>query len=484
MSKRSQIARAVQKARYSMMVEYFLKNSQRMIAYILLLAFIIMFVSRFFVLPFYQEMTIGIAAITFCMAAFYLWWKRPTKKQTLNVLDDYFPDNLLRTVYSMEDLNSPLAQQLIIQTEKIAADAVVEYNKRKKNLWRTKSITASIALILGISLLSLFPSSSQQYANTVKEEKRITADMKKTVKDMEKRAETKETKKSMEELRKELKKSKTTEEALQALVKKQKELAIQKQKLEDKEASTEKGLSKEEQQQLQDLTKTVASLSKEAVQTQKALNQSGTSISPNLQLALNQSMQSDPTATENSNQTSQTNTNSTANNNQNATQNHSSSSSQSNNQSSANGQKQGNNQNNGNGSGNQNGNGNSNSNSNGNSDGNGGSNGSGNSSNLGNGTKKSLGSGAGLGNGNRDLVAIPNRIGEKGKTTTDSGELSDGDPQSIQQSDNGKVAKGSVRSYKEVIGNYKDSYMQTTERLQLPGELHQIVQKYFSSVEK
>lgn len=482
MSKRSQIARAVQKARYSMMVEYFLKNSQRMIAYILLLAFIIMFVSRFFVLPFYQEMTIGIAAITFCMAAFYLWWKRPNKKQTLNALDDYFPDNLLRTVYSMEDLNSPLAQQLIIQTEKIAADAVDEYNKRKQNLWHTKSITASIALILGISLLSLFPSSSQQYANTVKEEKRITADMKKTVKDMEKRAETTETKKSMEGLRKELKKSKTTEEALQALVKKQKELAIQKQKLEDKEASAEKGLSKEEQQQLQDLTKTVASLSKEAVQTQKALNQSGTSISPNLQLALNQSMQSDPTATEKSNQTSQTNINSTTNNNQNATQYHSSSSSQSNKQSSANGQKQGNNQNNGNGSGNQNGNGNNNSNGNG--DGNGGSNGSGNSSNLGNGTKKGLGSGAGLGNGNRDLVAIPNRIGEKGKTTTDRGKLSDGDPQSIQQSDNGKVTKGSVRSYKEVIGNYKDSYMQTTERLQLPGELHQIVQKYFSSVEK
>lgn len=461
MSKRSQIANAVKKARYSMLFEYFLKSSQQVITYTILLAFLILLLSRFFVLPFYQEIAIGVAVITFFIAAFYLWYKRPSKKQSLDVLDEYFPDNLLRTVYSMEAVNTPLAQELIKRTEEKTPSAIIEYKKREKNLWNLKFIIASIAISFGIALLFLFPSTSQQQANTVKEEKIMTAKVKKEINEMKKKAHSKETKKAIEELQKELKKSKTTEEALQALVKKQKELELQKQKLEEKQVLDGKGLSKEEMEQLRDLKKTTTSLSKEVLQTQKALSQSGTSISPSLQLALNQSTQASSSVSQSQNPSSQANANNATNSNQSGAQNHSSS--QSNNQNAqtqSNGQKSS-----GNGSGN--------------------GKGKGNQSGKGNGKGAgSSGSGAGVGTGNRDLVSIPKRIGEKGKTTADRGKLNDGNPQSIQESNHMKISRGSVRSYKEVVGNYKDSYMQTTERLQLPGELHQIVQQYFSTVEK
>lgn len=463
MSKRSQIANAVQKARYSMLFEYFLKSSQQVITYTILLAFLILLLSRFFVLPFYQEIASGVAVITFFIAAFYLWYKRPSKKQSLDVLDAYFPDNLLRTVYSMEAVNTPLAQELIKRTEEKTPSAIIEYKKREKNLWNLKFIIASVAISFGIALLFLFPSTSQQQANTVKEEKIMTAKVKKEINEMKKKAHSKETKKAIEELQKELKKSKTTEETLQALVKKQKELELQKQKLEDKQVSNSKGLSKEEMKQLRDLKKTTTSLSKEVLQTQKALSQSGTSISPSLQLALNQSTQASSSMSQSQNPSSQTNANNATNSNQTAQNPSSSQTNNQNAQTQSNGQK---------------------SSGNGSTSGNGSGNGKGNQSGKGNGNSAGLsGSGAGVGTGNRDLVSIPKRIGEKGKTTTDRGKLNDGNPQSIQESNHMKISRGSVRSYKEVIGNYKDSYMQTTERLQLPGELHQIVQQYFSTVE-
>lgn len=476
MSKRSsQIANAVQKARYSMLFEYFLKNSQQVIVYTLLLAFLILLLSRFFVLPFYQEIAMGVAVITFFIAAFYLWCKRPSKKQSLDVLDEYFPDNLLRTVYSIEDVNTPLAQELIKRTEKKTTSAISEYKKRQKNLWDFKLIISSTAIIFGIAILSLFPSASQQLAKTFKEEKIMIAKVKKDISEIKKKAHSKETKNAIEKLQKDLKKSKTTEETLQALVKKQKELALKKQKLEEKKVSNGKGLSKEELEQLKDLRKTTTTLSKKVLQTQKALSQSGTSISPSLQLALNQSAQSNSSLAQSQNSSSPSNaTNNTTSSNQSGDQNQSPlRSGNQNSQTQSNGQQSSSN----NGSTNNGTNSNSGSSS-------GNSNGSGNG-NQGKGTGiGSSGVGAGIGKGNRDLIAIPKRMGEKGKTTIDSGKLNGGSPQSIQESNNAKISRGSVRSYKEVVGNYKDSYMQTTERLQLPGELHQIVQQYFSTVEK
>jgi len=45
------------------------------------------------------------------------------------------------------------------------------------------------------------------------------------------------------------------------------------------------------------------------------------------------------------------------------------------------------------------------------------------------------------------------------------------------------VTKGSVKPYDEVVGSYKDSYLKSSDRLQLPTDLQRIVQDYFSSIE-
>ncbi|CAM5221409.1 putative protein OS=Ureibacillus acetophenoni OX=614649 GN=SAMN05877842_12511 PE=4 SV=1 [Ureibacillus acetophenoni] len=45
------------------------------------------------------------------------------------------------------------------------------------------------------------------------------------------------------------------------------------------------------------------------------------------------------------------------------------------------------------------------------------------------------------------------------------------------------VTKGTIRPYEEVIGQYKDRYMESSERMQLPKDLQEIVQSYFSSLE-
>ena len=468
MNNRSQMTKVVQKARHSLLFEYFFKNSQSMISSALLMAFVIMLITRFFVLPFYKEISMGIATITFFIVAFYLWWKRPSKKQSLNALDYYFPDNILRTVYSITDLTSPLAQQLVIQTEKIAPSALINYKNRKKSLWHTKAIISSVVMILGIALLSLFPSQAQLTATNVKEEKLMISEIKKAVKDIEKNTEMKETKKALEKLQKDLKNTTTADEALQSVIKKQKELELQKQKLEDKKTMNGEELSKEEQQQLQDLNIAKASLSKNATQMQQELSNSGTPISPSLQMALNQSTQSN---VQNSNSSNQSNSNNTPGNNVQTP------ASQGNNQgsTSSKGQRQGQN-----GSNSSKGNGGSSSagNKTGNGEGNGSGNGSGNGLGLGSGM------GAGTGAGNRSLIAVPKRVGEKGKPAADGGNLNAGVPTSIQENNQGKVTRGFVRSYKEVTEQYKSSYLQTTDRLQLPGELNQIVQKYFTSVEE
>lgn len=45
------------------------------------------------------------------------------------------------------------------------------------------------------------------------------------------------------------------------------------------------------------------------------------------------------------------------------------------------------------------------------------------------------------------------------------------------------MTKGSVRPYEDVIGEYEEKYLQSTERLQLPKDLQNVVESYFSSIQ-
>ncbi|MGB5945468.1 MAG: hypothetical protein WBG45_05190, partial [Paenisporosarcina sp.] len=88
----------------------------------------------------------------------------------------------------------------------------------------------------------------------------------------------------------------------------------------------------------------------------------------------------------------------------------------------------------------------------------------------------------GLGSGSRDLLSVPSRLGGSSDSTVDSGKMGEGSSAEEQESAV-PVTKGTVRPYGDVIGSYKDSYLKSSDRLQLPPDLQRIVQDYFSSIE-
>ncbi|HWL12189.1 MAG TPA: hypothetical protein VNQ57_04305, partial [Ureibacillus sp.] len=92
------------------------------------------------------------------------------------------------------------------------------------------------------------------------------------------------------------------------------------------------------------------------------------------------------------------------------------------------------------------------------------------------------GSGAGQGQGSRDLLSVPERVGGSSETTADGGPLNEGTAVG-EQKGSVPVTKGTIRPYEEVIGDYKESYLKSSERMQLPKDLQDIVQSYFSSIE-
>ncbi len=72
-------------------------------------------------------------------------------------------------------------------------------------------------------------------------------------------------------------------------------------------------------------------------------------------------------------------------------------------------------------------------------------------------------------------------MGGSGSTTVDGGKLGEGKP--IEEKGPVPATKGEIRPYEEVVGSYKDSYMESTDRLLLPDDLQQMVQSYFTSIE-
>ena len=85
--------------------------------------------------------------------------------------------------------------------------------------------------------------------------------------------------------------------------------------------------------------------------------------------------------------------------------------------------------------------------------------------------------------GGRNLLSIPsNRVGEKADPSVVGGNLGEGEFIEERETE-GPVEKGAVRPYKEVVGDYKDAYLKSTDRMQLPPDLQHILSDYFSSIE-
>ena len=462
MDRRNMLKQFVRKAQRSLNVEQLIPRIQYGILLALTLSTAILLVSRLFVFPYYRNVTWLAGVGVMVAVVFYIWLKRVRKREALHRLDDFYPNNELVAALSFQEDGNPLVQSLLKKAQKETPKAYHLFKKRKKELWKPKVLIGILLIGIVIGILSVFPSVTQTEALVVEKEQELIKDIKKEVAKLEKKTKSQEVKKELQELQNKLKDIEQSEEALREVVKKQKELKLKEQKLKEKKELANKGsadgsdgLTAEEQEQLKELMELQSELANAANSTQSALSKLGKPISFDLQNAIaselvsesaDDSAESDGSFSENQNYSNQ----------------------------------QGNSRNsdgqgdNGQGSGNGDG---------GNSNGNGQGQGSGSQgAGRGIGSGKSGGSGAGTGQGSRDLLAVPERIGGSSETTADGGKLGEGTAAG-EQKGSVPVTKGTIRPYEEVIGQYKDSYLESTERMQLPKDLQDIVQSYFSSIE-
>lgn len=489
MNERKTLNGFIRKARKSLMLEKTIPILQYGLLLMIIVCALVLIVSRLFVFPYYRDVTYTLAIAVFILTIIFIWIKRVRQNEALIKLDEYYPNNELVTSLSFKDDENPLVKSLLQKAVAVSQASFEKFKQRKKRMWKPPVLISTVLMLILVGILIVFPSETQREAVAIEKEKEIIKDLKKEITKLEKKVENKENKKQLEELKNKLNEVDSAEKALREAVKKQKELKLQEQKLLQKNADNKgkdgNGLTDEQKEQLKELAKIQKDLNENLQGAKSQLSQFGKSISKDLQNELaslsnsnnsinqnNQSNQNNQNNSNNQNNNSNNQNNSSSNNN-NFNNNNSNNNNNNNNNNSNNQNNGNNNQNNGNGNGSGNGNGNGNNNGNGNGIG-------GRGIGIGNGA--GTGSGAGLGQGGRELVAIPKRIGEKGDTTVDGGPLGSGESAGQQK---GKVnaTKGTVRPYQEVIGDYKNSYFESSERLQLPQDLQTIVQSYFSSIE-
>ncbi|MGE7916092.1 hypothetical protein [Lysinibacillus xylanilyticus] len=475
MGRRKQLRKYIQRAKTSLTIERSIPIAQYGLFLALLSSASLVLVSRLFVWPYYRQTALVAFIAVILATVLFMWWKRVKEKEALHTLDDYFSHNELVTALSFEDDKDPLVQSLLNKAIQSVEYAFANFKARKKNLLQPKALAGLFVTAVVLAILYMFPAATQIEAIEVEKEKAVIEDVKKEVAKLEKKAETKEVKEQLKELQNTLKEAETAEEALREVVKKQKELALKEQQLKDKQtaskdgASEETGLSKEEAEQLKELAQMQQELTQNANATQTAMSKLGKPASNTLQNAIASANGAQNNQQNNTNSNQNSSGNSSQSNQQAQTgqqgQNNSQNGSQQ--QASGKGQGQGSNKSNQQGQGNGQGQG----------QGQGQGNGKGLSPSTGSGGK-----GVGAGQGNRDLLTTPNRIGGSSQTSVDGGALGDGSNISEQQG-NGPITKGSIRPYEEVIGSYKDSYLESSERLQLPKDLQNVVQSYFTSIE-
>lgn len=483
MDRRKRLMQAVVRAKRSLNGEKLFGNVQQALLFALLSGVTILLVSRLFVFPYYMHVAISLSVLVFLVVILVGWWKRVHGTEAMHALDQYFSHNELVTALTIKDNDNPLVQSLVLKAEEETEQALKTFRHRQKKLWLPKVLIGIGFSAVALGLLFVFPAATQQEAKVVEQERVIISDLKEEVAELEKKATTKETKKELQELQKKLEDVKTSEEALREVVKKQKELKLQEQKLKDKAQLAEnsdgeqaEGLTAEETEQLKELAKMNSSLANQSVATQSALSKLGKPVSFSLQNAIasdageqNDEGQQGDGASEGEDGEGQGSAQGEGDG-----QNPGEGSTESPNSGEGDGTGEG--QGTGQGAGTGQGEG----------AGTGGGQGTGTGTGTGAGGGTSQGggngSGAGLSTGNRNL-SVPSRIGGTGDTTVDGGELGEGTPSSVQQGPV-PVTKGTIRPYEEIVGDYKDSYLQSTDRLQLPKDLQQMVQSYFSSIEE
>ena len=474
MDRQKELITFVKRAKRSLNVEKMLPLLQYGIFLSILFSLAILIISRFFVFPYYDETAFVVACATIVSTFVYMWQKRIRMKEALRKLDVYYPFNELVTALSFQQHEHPLAESIMNKAVKESDEAYERFKNRPKQYWRPKALLGILFASILLTALWIFPSETQQEAQGVEKERTAIQEMKKEVAKLEKKAKSEDVKKKMRELQEKLKEAETAEEALREVVKKQKELTLLEQKLKEKQLAEKgegEGLSNEELQKLKDLGELQNALAQNALSTQTYLSKLGKPISFDLQNTISQMNESKSSQSQNASTSSKGTGNIQGN-------------QQQNNRKKAQGNTGSGNTQGSNGNGNQQ---NQGSNGNGNQQ-NQGSNGNGNGSNQGVGSGAvrqggSFSSGAGLGAGGRTLLSVPSeRLGGSSGPTVDGGPLGEGDP-ADEQKGSVPATKGTVRPYEEVIGVYEERYLQSAKRLQLPKDLQNVVESYFSSIQ-
>ncbi|PJO44404.1 hypothetical protein CWD94_06965, partial [Lysinibacillus xylanilyticus] len=281
MERRKQLRKYIQRAKTSLTVERNIPIAQYGLFLALLSSAALFLVSRLFVWPYYRQTALATFIVVILATVLFMWWKRVKEKEALHTLDDYFSHNELVTALSFEDDKDPLVQSLLTKALENVEKAFADFKARNKNLLRPKALIGLFGTAVVLAILYMFPAASQIEAVEVEKEKAVIEDVKKEIAKLEKKAETKEVKEQLKELQDTLKKTETAEEALREVVKKQKELALKEQQLKDKQtasnegASDDKGLSKEEVEQLKELAQMQQGLTQNANTTQTAMSKLG-----------------------------------------------------------------------------------------------------------------------------------------------------------------------------------------------------------------
>ena len=465
MDDKKRLWKAVSSTRRSLFFEKFMISAQKGLLYAVLSATVIYIISRLFVLPYYSRVAIGVAVLAFLWQMMRVITNRLSKKEALVTFDAYFSHNELLTALTAKEDNA-LVQSLLKKALVQKDRALSAFKKRPKKIVQPKMLASTFSLFIILLLLVALPAATQQEAKVVEADRDITKEIEKAVEEQLKKELSEETKQELAELKKALQEAETSEQALKELVKKQKELLKQEQQLAEQQQISE--LMQGDLQQLNELATLNQELAATAGEAQAQLSKLGKPVDVNLQKTIanmNSSSTSSPsnaqqgtTASNNNNTSTQNNGNSQ---NGNSGQGTSSSSNNGNNQGQQgnNGTSQGQ-QGNGSGAGQ-------------------GQQGTGSASGTGSGNGNGLQGGKGA--GGRELLAVPNRIGGSSDTTIDAGNRGEGE--TIEEKGFVPATKGDIRPYEEVVGTYKESYMQSTERLQLPSDLQQLVQNYFTSIE-
>jgi hypothetical protein len=477
--------------------------------------FLLIAIASFWVVPFLNYYFLAMFAPLMVLFFIRVWLKRPGWHEAAMVYNEFVSEDRVLTAYSFlgkeGDLERLQLADALSWMKRVQSQVV---KRKRKYQWFPKWLAGGVMLtLLAIATYYLVPDSFE-LAKKLEKDIALVKEVEKKLEEKAEKEKNPEVKKALEEAEKKLSQAKTAEEALKELEKQAKELELQTIKEKEKQKALENTQRDLERNGMANLAQMLEQKDLEAFEKElKELNDKWNELSEEQKKALSQLSGENQQLTEEQleqlleqielalespelleqlaaaqaaiqnagmNMQNQMISNGMA-----PTQMAFAPSGQ------QGGQPQG--QPNGNGqtpSGNgQQGNGNSPGNGSGNGNGNGNGTGSGSGSGSGSGgagagmgSGSGIGGGAGLGQGSREMLTIPERMGGDTNIETDNGVIGEGAP-GQQSEGTGPVLKGSIRPYSEVFGSYQEAYRQSTERLELPADLGDIVKNYFSTID-